>query len=235
MKAIILAAGKGTRISEITNSIPKTLLKIGSLSIIERLIYQLEKNGIEEIIVVTGYKSDILQNYLNKFQNVRFIKYNNFNNTNNLHTLWSVNNEIKDNIIVSFADLLLENKIITSLIESEGDIVMATDNSNILPDTMRVSCERTNLKSITLTPVDEATGNFIGIAKFNKNGCKILKHYMRQLVKDGHSKDYYTVAVNEYLNDGGNAVALNVNGLKWIEIDNAENYLNAKKIFEKIL
>ena len=176
MKAIILAAGKGTRISEITNSIPKTLLKIGSLSIIERLIYQLEKNGIEEIIVVTGYKSDILQNYLNKFQNIRFIKYDNFNNTNNLHTLWSVNNEIKDNIIVSFADLLLENKIITSLIESEGDIVMATDNSNILPDTMRVSCERTNLKSITLTPVDEATGNFIGIAKFNKNGCKILKH-----------------------------------------------------------
>ena len=58
---------------------------------------------------------------------------------------------------------------------------------------------------------------------------------MRQLIKDGHTKDYYTVAVNEYLNDGGNAVALNVNGLKWIEIDNAENYLNAKNIFEKIL
>ena len=64
MKAIILAAGRGTRISKITNSKPKTLLKIGNLTIIERLIYQLEKNGIEETIVVTGYESDLLQNYL---------------------------------------------------------------------------------------------------------------------------------------------------------------------------
>ena len=232
MKAIILAAGSGTRIKEITSSQPKTLLKIGNQSIIERLINQFKENGIEEVVVVTGYESDFLQNYLYKFKNVRCIKYDNFQNTNNLYTLWSVSNEIKNNIIISFADLILENKIISSLIRSDGDIVMATDNSSILPDTMKVRCEGTNLKSITLTSADEATGNFIGIGKFNNNGCEILREYLDKMVKKQHTKDYYTIAVNAYLNDGGNVTALNVDGLKWIEIDNKENYLNAKNIFE---
>ena len=80
---------------------------------------------------------------------------------------------------------------------------MAVDNSNILPDTMRVRSDGTILKSITCTSIEEATGNFIGIAKFDENGCKTLINYMNKLVKKQKMKDYYTVAINEFLKDGG--------------------------------
>ena len=66
MKVVILAGGKGTRISEYTKSIPKPMVKIGSKPIIEHIINYYIKFGFKEFIIVTGYKHIIIKNYFNK-------------------------------------------------------------------------------------------------------------------------------------------------------------------------
>ena len=66
MKVVILAGGKGTRISEYTKSIPKPMVQIGSKPIIEHIINYYIKFGFKEFIITTGYKHKIIKNYFKK-------------------------------------------------------------------------------------------------------------------------------------------------------------------------
>ena len=83
-KAVILAAGRGSRLQKTLKGKPKPLLKIENKSIINLLIGKLEKLKIKKI-VVTGFKSKIIKKRIRK--KIKFIYYPNFNKTNNLHTL----------------------------------------------------------------------------------------------------------------------------------------------------
>ena len=102
MKAIILAAGRGTRLGHYTKEIPKGLVDINGKSIIERQIELFKKNGITEIIVVRGYKKE-------KFcwNDIRFIDNEDFANNNQLASLVLAQNEIfdaADDTILDFSE-----------------------------------------------------------------------------------------------------------------------------------
>ena len=66
MKAVILAAGVASRLRPLTNNTPKCLLKVGTKSILERTIDNLLKNNIEDIIVVTGFLKEMIEDFLTK-------------------------------------------------------------------------------------------------------------------------------------------------------------------------
>lgn len=66
MKVVILAGGKGTRLSEYTRSIPKPMIKIGSKPILEHIINYYKKYGFEDFIIAGGYKYSIIDNYFKK-------------------------------------------------------------------------------------------------------------------------------------------------------------------------
>ena len=74
MKIVILAGGKGTRISEYTKSIPKPMIKIGSKPILEHIIRYYIKYGFEDFIIAGGYKHYIIRNYFKKIKNLAKIK-----------------------------------------------------------------------------------------------------------------------------------------------------------------
>ena len=109
MKAIILAAGKGTRLYPLTLNKPKGLLELGNETILDRLICQFKSLGIKDILMVVGYQKESLIKHFGS--SVRFIYYKDFAKTNNLHTLWSIRDELNDNIIISFADLVVDKQI----------------------------------------------------------------------------------------------------------------------------
>ena len=119
MKLIILAAGVGSRLGSITTKEPKPLLKIGNLTLIERLIRQFLKCNIKNINIVTGYKANLIKKRLGNKYN--FFNYKNFRKTNNLHTLWSAKHLLngKEDVIVAFADLLIEDKIVKKIVLSK--------------------------------------------------------------------------------------------------------------------
>ena len=165
MKAIILAAGRGTRLYPITLNKPKGLLEVGDETILDRLVRQFKSSGIKDILMVVGYQKEHLMNHFGK--SVRYSYYEDFSKTNNLHTLWSVRNELNDDVIITFADLVVHQDIVNLLAKSKGDISMAIDTSQVLQGTMRVATKNNHIKNITTTTVDEADGNFIGISKIS--------------------------------------------------------------------
>ena len=73
MKVVILAGGKGTRLSEYTKTIPKPMIKIGNKTILEHIIQYYEKFGFKEFIIASGYKSKIIENHFKKKKHIKII------------------------------------------------------------------------------------------------------------------------------------------------------------------
>ena len=109
MKAIILAAGKSSRLYPLTKENPKCLLEIyKGLSIIEFQISILNELGINDIHVVTGFKSNKIKDRLK--DTVEYHYYDNYMNTNNLHTLNFISDELDDDILILFSDVIISKK-----------------------------------------------------------------------------------------------------------------------------
>jgi choline kinase len=227
MKAIILAAGKGSRLYPVTLNKPKGLLKIGNETILDRLIRQFRDLGINDILLVVGFKKEIFKDHFG--DEVRYREYGNFDNTNNLHTLWSINDELNNDVIISFADLVLHDEVIYKLIQSPGEIVMAVDTSQVLKNTMRVEVDNDRLLSIKTTTIKNSSGNFIGLAKFNSKGCKRLLSGMKKII-NGNYDDYYTLAIDNMSRSGKMVNYCDINGILWREIDTKYEYDEVLKI-----
>ena len=103
MDALILAAGRGTRMGGIDT--PKCLLDIGGLSIIQYQIKCLKNLGINKIFIVTGYHSEQIHSHLS--DDLIFIHNEDFATTNNLYSVWAATNSLKDDFICIYGYLLL--------------------------------------------------------------------------------------------------------------------------------
>ena len=229
MKVIILAAGRGSRLYPLTLNKPKGLLDVGGETILDRLIRQFRDIGVSDILMVVGYQKEHLTRHFG--DSVRYKTYEDFSKTNNFHTLWSVREELDDDVIIVFADLVVHHSIVNGLIESQHDITMAVDTSQVLEGTMRVSVKSGYIDSITSTSIEEANGNFIGMAKVSKAGCRALLHEMSTMI-NGHFEDYYTVAVDQLARRGIPVSSYDVRESIWREIDTKEEYDELLSIYD---
>jgi len=122
MKAIILAAGRGTRLRKYTNRIPKCLLEIGGMSILERQIKTFRHCGINDIIVVKGYGSEKIN-----YEGIRYYE-DKINRYNMVYSLFCAEREIGGNLIISYADILFENQVLNKLLQFKSyDISVVVD------------------------------------------------------------------------------------------------------------
>ena len=90
MQAVILAAGQGTRLKPLTDDLPKCLLDVGGKTIIFRQINALWSLGIKDIIVVVGYKADLVKEHIAKecpYAQIIFVTNEDYATTNNIHSL----------------------------------------------------------------------------------------------------------------------------------------------------
>lgn len=129
MKAIILAGGRGTRLRPLTNKIPKSLIPLNGVPMIERVIQSLKQAGVREIIVVISYKANMIKNYFSaKGIKVRFVNKN-IKNKRNL--LFFLKNIFQDGKFLLFAtDHIFEPKTLKDFISKtkklNADVVIST-------------------------------------------------------------------------------------------------------------
>ena len=128
MKALLLAAGKGTRISRHLHGKPKCTVDVGNISLIEYTISILKKKNIEEIAVVTGYKHEIIEEMLSN-QNIKMY-YNPFYDvTNSIASSWFAKDFFNsdDDIIIMNADVFCEEAVYDTIMNLSENIVMIAD------------------------------------------------------------------------------------------------------------
>ncbi|AYF55024.1 NTP transferase domain-containing protein [Clostridium botulinum C] len=118
MRAIILAAGKGTRLRPLTKNTPKPLVKVNGKPIIERQIECLIEKGIREIIIVTGYLAEKFNYIQQKYDyiNIKLIHNKKYDEFNNIYTMYLVREYLKDSYVLD-GDVYINKNFIKSNID----------------------------------------------------------------------------------------------------------------------
>ena len=141
MQGVILAAGQGTRMGNL--EIPKCLLKIDDITLIEYQLMCLKKLGIDDILIVTGYNDQMIKQHLGS--KVKYAFNKNFENTNNLHSLSKAKDFVTNDFICLHADLLFHPDILRKCVEHKSMICLAVER-NTRDETMRVEIDQKNIK-----------------------------------------------------------------------------------------
>src|SRR3990167_540385 len=124
MKAIILAAGMGTRLGKYTENLPKCMLEYNGKPLIEQQVETLQKAGINDIFIVRGYNADKIQ-----IPNVKYYHNPDYATTNMVETLFCAEKELdsNDDVLVCYADILYEPKILQKVMESKAEVGVTVD------------------------------------------------------------------------------------------------------------
>ncbi|MBR2715603.1 MAG: NTP transferase domain-containing protein [Ruminococcus sp.] len=126
-RAIILAAGKGSRMRPLTNTIPKPLLKVFGQPIIEHSIELLLQKGISEIYVVVGYLSEQF-NYLIEKYNITIIKNDMYDVCNNISSLYLVRDNLENAIVMDGDIWISDSDVILTSFDCSGYTSIWTDS-----------------------------------------------------------------------------------------------------------
>jgi len=229
MDALILAAGRGTRMGGIDK--PKCLLEFNGDSLIHYQINCFKKLGIDRIFVITGYHSELIHSHLK--HKVIFLHNENFLNSNNISSVWTARNSISDDFICVYSDLLFHKKILEDLLNDNHEICLVIEK-NIRTETMKVKLENQEIAQVNKQiPESEADGNFIGMAKFSKQILPKFFDAISNIMKN-NMDSYYTSAIELLIQNGESVHYVSTNNLQWMDIDEPNEFEDAKIIFKQI-
>lgn len=238
MKVIILAAGRGSRMNEYTKDIPKCMLKLGGISLIERQIRTLNEAGIEDkdIIIVTGYEAEKID-----ITGIKMIKNEKWDNTNMVKTLLKAEYFLEnEECIISYSDIAYDPSCINILKKSTKDIIIPyyTGFENLwrmrfedpLEDIESFKVINGELKEIgkKVSDINEVEGQYMGILKVTPKGWKEIKDFMELLSVKIIEKIDITTLLSKLINSGVKIYAVEYGGL-WLECDNQ----NDIKLYEE--
>jgi L-glutamine-phosphate cytidylyltransferase len=171
MKAIIMAAGIGSRLKKQLGNQPKCCTEVGGEALIERMLRLLAEKGIRDVALVLGYQSEVVIGRLRGKTEARFYVNPFFNVTNSISSLWFAREELdgQDDTVILNGDLFFEASLLDAVVESTGNAVMFADPRRIEDADYRFGYDNGLLRRYgkNLTVAD-TTGEYIGIAKIRR-------------------------------------------------------------------
>lgn len=246
LTALILAAGYGSRISDVTTD-PKSLLTIKEKTLMDWHFESLANVGIKDVVVVTGYKREVLEDYLNKFKgnfNLKYAVNDDYKVKGNTYSLFFGLEAIETGFLLFDADLIYETSILRAFVEDLSSNQILVGESSI--DDIECAKAMIDEKGFVRMTIDKRAvtkeerekfrfaGEAIGILKFSKEYRDDLFNECKKFLADGRnvSKNWEHV-MNEFLYTHDMSIHQALSN-KWVEIDNREDYFRAKKLFGEI-
>lgn len=233
MKALILAAGLGTRLAPITNTRPKSLVSVNGKPILVKQIENLLENNIDDITIVSGYKADVLEKEIHDlFPNVKILESIDYATTNNMYSAFIGRDAVKDECFLMMnADVFYDASVIESLLKFEAKNAIVVDVGTYLEESMKVVQEDGRLVKISKgISQEQALGVSIDVYKFSVEAGKTFFDKCEEyIVNKGELKLWSEVALNDILEDVFFEACPLVG--RWLEIDNHEDLAAAEKLF----
>ena len=238
IKAVILAAGVGSRIRPLTDNCPKSLLMINGKTILEMMISHIQKCGISEIVFVLGYLQDQIKDYVKtQFPDLvaHYITNKKYKETNTGYSLLLTKDLVQNSTFIKFdADVVFDISILKNLIDSEHDNCLCIDkNINLDVEEIKVIIREENrvVKASRTVNPEDAIGESIGIEKISPEAAHALFSELEIMMKDEqHHQEYYEAAYERIIEKDVPFHALDISGLKWTEIDTKEDFLSAESL-----
>ena len=250
LKVIILAAGMGSRLKPLTNDNPKCMIKLFDETLIQRQIKIFHSCNINDITIVTGYKSELID-----IPDVEYVKNENYETTNMNESLFCALELSNTPILVTYGDIVFEQKVIQQMLEITDGIRLAvnlnwkqyyenrfmhpmSEAENVLVENERIIQIK---KNISKSLPNQQIGEFLGVMMLSSDYIKILLERYSNLKKSHRgtfhnspslSKAYITDMLQEIINSGINVYPVFTEG-GCFEIDTPEDLKNAEKLINK--
>ncbi|MBE6444388.1 MAG: HAD-IIA family hydrolase [Alphaproteobacteria bacterium] len=241
--AIILAAGIGSRLYPITQEMPKSLVKVNAREILDYQIQGYVKSGIKEenIFIVTGYKHEMIAEYLqNNYPKVKEIYSPDYLSTNNMYSLYLGLNSISkigfdklDFLFINNADCLYDEALMYEFVNSEYKNAIACDVGTYIEESMKVIIKDDNsliniAKTIT---ADEGYGVSVDLYKYSSKTVSRLFEIVKDFIEIKKDLKQWTEVAFPELFKTEKVFPFDIKGKKWVEVDNNEDLLLADKLF----
>lgn len=236
MKAIILAAGMASRLRPLTLTTPKSLLKVGERSLLQRSMDALIANGINQFCIVTGYLHEMIEDFVKKQYadsiRVTFIYNKVYETTNNIYSLWLARPFAEgEEVLLLDSDLLYDPQIVTRVLAADAPNVLTLIRHELGEEEMKVVTDaQGSIKEISKTcnPAD-AAGESLGIEKMGKEYTKALYRELEPMMNEEHLENvFYERAFERLITQGHTYQVLDVTELFSCELDTIEDFENAK-------
>tara|TARA_B100001996_G_scaffold131391_1_gene99899 strand:- start:1208 stop:1975 length:768 start_codon:yes stop_codon:yes gene_type:complete len=243
MKALILAAGQGKRLGKASKNRPKCLVNLFGKSLLERQIEILKSANINDINIVSGFKSELLNNYdLKKFHN------KDFESTNMVFSMFTAEDLFISNsedLIVSYGDIIYEKKNLEKLVNTDAEVSIMVDLNwenlwskrfeDPLSDAETMKFDKDlNISELgkKTTNYDDINGQYTGLIKFRKDSLNKI-HKIYQKLKSNRSTSYQNLYMTDFIQilieKKIEVKASLVNG-GWLEIDTESDLINYKSL-----
>jgi HAD superfamily hydrolase (TIGR01450 family) len=238
MKAVILAAGVGSRLRPITSNKPKCLVRVVGRPILDYQIKAYASAGVKDILIVVGYQAQKVREYCKHIKdvNIKIIENTAYETTENMYSLYLAMNQVgQQSFILSNGDVVFDAEIAYRLINSECGDVIVVDVGAYSAESMKVTVDEYGyINDISKKiPADKAFGSSIDVYRFSDDSASILFERIRKIIEEENNlKDWTEVALQRLLSS--NILKMRpFDTLKkrWIEIDDYEDLILAEKYF----
>lgn len=225
MKAIILAAGMGTRISKYIEEKPKCMVDIGGMTLLEYTIDLLHSRNIGDIVVCVGYQAEYIRSAV-RDTSVKYV-YNPFYDvTNGIASIWFARDfldEAEETLIMS-GDVYMEPEIIDALIAEKRSPVLLADSSRIIEADFRFHYENDILKKYGKDlSIEETTGECVGAAKLGRDFVGKYKAHMLEMIDHQVHSVWWESVMYDMIPETDIYVC-DIAGSFWAEVDFIEDY-----------
>ncbi len=242
---IILAAGRGSRMKEMSLERPKPMTVVNHTTIIDNLIRQLIETGLKRIVVVVGYMAEKLVGHLEEAFNGRvelsFVHNTIYDRTNNIYSLWLAKPYLENGFYLFEADVFCDDRMIEQFIRhaAENIILVGPYQRNMEGTVVELDSDgkvrNMYLKkdqNVTFDYSDKyKTINFYRIDK--RIASKFFIHKLEEHIRNEDVNSYYERIIKEAVEKGYRFEGLVIEDEKWWEIDNHDDLEIAQTMFGK--
>lgn len=238
MHAIILAAGRGSRLLPLTTDLPKCLLPIGNTTVLGMQLDTLFAHGVETATVVSGFNSHMVEAEIEARQSGPKIKilFNPFFQVaDNLASCWMARKSMKKDFLLINGDTLFSPELLQTILAApKTDIAVTIDQKGYYDgDDMKVTLDGSRLTQIGKTlPLSETDGESIGMLRFMGEGTTTFRNELKRLMRtpDG-TKSWFLSAIHGLAQSGQVIDTINIKGADWSELDTSDDYEICRSLF----
>jgi choline kinase len=234
MKAILLAAGRGTRISRMIEDVPKSTLPIAGVPLIRRTAQMLLDSGFE-LVVCVGYQASKIYKALEGLP-VKYYFNPFYDVTNSIASLWFARNELQGDSIVLNADVYFSKDILDLVLNDERDVSIAIDKTRTeVGDYFFLTTDNGCIEKYGKElPLSSRSCEYVGLAKIRRSFMELFIERLEWLVNNHqHSLWWENVLYSFTDTKEQNIYTVDVGGRFWAEIDYFDDYERILKHIEK--
>lgn len=240
MRAIIIAAGMGSRLAHHTEERPKCMVEIGGRSILSFILDAFAQNGVDDLHIVRGYLAERLV-----VDGATYWENPNYRDNNILFSLFCAEPALQGPLLTTYSDIIYRPAVVEQLLQSEADVALVVDRewyrayegrADHPPEQAELAVTdglRVLEVGKHVTPEQDPLGEFIGLARFSARGAELMRetfHDVRARLGDDDPfqaaslfrKAYLTDLIEEMIQRGADVQAVPIDG-GWREIDTVED------------